>query len=49
MLKANEEPPLDEAPAFCPMKLMPEVIAKAIAEDFRKRMSGAVGAGVLWA
>ena len=32
MLKANEEPPLEEAPAFCPMKLMPEVIAKAIAE-----------------
>ena len=32
MLKTNEEPPLAEAPAFCPMKLMPEVIAKAIAE-----------------
>lgn len=32
MLKTNEEPPLAEAPAFCPMKLMPEVIEKAIAE-----------------
>ncbi len=32
MLKVNEEPPLDEAPAFCPMKLMPEVIEKAITE-----------------
>jgi uncharacterized metal-binding protein len=31
-LKANEEPPLEKAPAFCPMKLMPEVIDKAIAE-----------------
>ena len=25
MLKANEEPPINEAPAFCPMKLIPEV------------------------
>lgn len=32
LIKADEEPPLAEAPAFCPMKLMPEVIEKAIAE-----------------
>ncbi|MCL0084045.1 DUF1847 domain-containing protein [Dehalococcoidia bacterium] len=32
MVKADEELPLDEAPAFCPMKLMPEIIARATAE-----------------
>jgi uncharacterized metal-binding protein len=32
LLKVDEEPPLAEAPPFCPMKLMPEVIEKAIAE-----------------
>jgi len=31
-LKVGEEPHLNEAPAFCPMKLMPEVIAEAITE-----------------
>jgi uncharacterized metal-binding protein len=31
-LKSGEEPPIDDAPAFCPMKLMPEVIDKATAE-----------------
>jgi len=31
-IKADEQPPLDEAPPFCPMKLMPEVIDKSIAE-----------------
>ena len=31
-IKANEKPPIDEAPAFCPMKLMPEVINKSLAE-----------------
>ena len=31
-IKANEELPLDKAPGFCPMKLMPEVIEKAILE-----------------
>ena len=31
-IKANEEVPLDKAPSFCPMKLMPEVIEKAVSE-----------------
>ena len=31
-IKADEEPPIDDAPAFCPMKLMPELIEKAVAE-----------------
>ncbi len=31
-LKVGEELHLNEAPAFCPMKLMPEVIAEAITE-----------------
>ena len=31
-LKTDEKPPVDEAPPFCPMKLMPEVMAKALAE-----------------
>ena len=31
-IKANETPSLDNAPSFCPMKLMPQVIAKAISE-----------------
>jgi len=31
-LKSDEEPPLGEAPAFCPMKLMPGVIETAMAE-----------------
>ncbi|MCL0065708.1 DUF1847 domain-containing protein [Dehalococcoidia bacterium] len=32
MVKADEELPLDEAPAVCPMKLMPEILARATAE-----------------
>ena len=32
LLKSGEEPSIDDAPAFCPMKLMPEVIASAITE-----------------
>ena len=32
LLKSGEEPPIDDAPAFCPMKLMPELIEKTIAE-----------------
>ena len=32
LIKANEEPPLDEAPAFCPMKLMPEVMEASLSE-----------------
>ena len=31
-IKANEELTLDKAPSFCPMKLMPEVIEKAVCE-----------------
>jgi len=31
-IKANEEPSLDKAPGFCPMKRMPEVIEKALSE-----------------
>lgn len=31
-IKSGEEPPIDDAPAFCPMKLMPELIEKTIAE-----------------
>ena len=31
-IKANERPALDPAPNFCPMKCMPEVIEKALAE-----------------
>ncbi len=31
-LKSGEEPPIDKAPAFCPMKQMPEVIDQAITE-----------------
>ncbi len=32
LLKSGEEPPIAEAPAFCPMKQMPEVIDQAITE-----------------
>jgi len=32
LLKSGEEPPINEAPAFCPMKQMPEVIDQAITE-----------------
>lgn len=32
MLKTGEEPPIDDAPAFCPMKQMPEVIDQATTE-----------------
>ena len=32
LLKSGEEPPIDDAPAFCPMKLMPDLIEKATAE-----------------
>jgi uncharacterized metal-binding protein len=32
VIKANEEPCLDKAPSFCPMKLMPEVIEKSVLE-----------------
>ena len=31
-IKANEVPPIDEAPRFCPMRLFPELIDKAITE-----------------
>jgi uncharacterized metal-binding protein len=31
-IKSGEEPPVDEAPAFCPMKLVPEVMEKAAGE-----------------
>lgn len=31
-LKSGEEPSIDDAPAFCPMKLMPDLIEKATAE-----------------
>ncbi len=31
-IKVNEEPVLDRAPAFCPMKLVPEVITGALDE-----------------
>jgi len=31
-IKASEEFSLDKAPAFCPMKVMPEVIEKAVSE-----------------
>ena len=31
-IKSGEEPPIDDAPAFCPMKLMPDLIEKTIAE-----------------
>ena len=31
-IKADEEPPLNEAPPFCPMNLMPEVVDKSIPE-----------------
>jgi len=31
-MKSGEEPPIDKAPAFCPMKQMPEVIDQAITE-----------------
>ncbi|MFC1990045.1 DUF1847 domain-containing protein [Chloroflexota bacterium] len=31
-IKVNEELSLDKAPNFCPMKLMPEVIEKAVSE-----------------
>jgi len=31
-IKANEVPPIDDAPAFCPMKLMPEFIEKVSSE-----------------
>jgi uncharacterized metal-binding protein len=31
-IKANEAPPMDKVPAFCPMRLTPEVIEKATAE-----------------
>ena len=32
LIKAHEVPSLDKAPAFCPMKLMPEVIEKVVSE-----------------
>lgn len=31
-IPASEKPDLDKAPAFCPMRLMPEVIERAVAE-----------------
>lgn len=31
-IKANEVPSIDDAPAFCPMKLMPEFIEKVLSE-----------------
>lgn len=31
-IKADETPPIDTAPSFCPMKLMPDVIEKALCE-----------------
>jgi len=31
-IKTDEKPSLDKAPNFCPMKLMPEVVDKAISE-----------------
>jgi len=31
-IKASEKPPIDESPAFCPMKLMPEVLDKSVSE-----------------
>ena len=31
-IKATEVPSLDNAPSFCPMKLMPQVITKAVSE-----------------
>ncbi len=32
LIKSGEQPPIADAPAFCPMKLMPELIEKATAE-----------------
>jgi uncharacterized metal-binding protein len=32
LLKSGEEPSIDDAPAFCPMKLMPDLIEKATTE-----------------
>jgi uncharacterized metal-binding protein len=32
LIKANEQPDIDKAPNFCPMKSMPEVLEKALAE-----------------
>ena len=31
-IKADEVPSIDDAPVFCPMKVMPEVIEKAVSE-----------------
>ena len=31
-IRSDEEPPIDDAPAFCPMKLMPDLIEKATTE-----------------
>jgi uncharacterized metal-binding protein len=31
-IKADEQPSIDGAPSFCPMRLMPQVIAKAVSE-----------------
>lgn len=31
-IKSDEEPPIADAPEFCPMKLMPELIEKTLAE-----------------
>ena len=31
-IKASEVPPIDKVPAFCPMKLVPEVIETAVSE-----------------
>jgi uncharacterized metal-binding protein len=31
-IKADKSPPMDKLPAFCPMKLVPEVIEKAVSE-----------------
>jgi len=32
LIKSGEQPPIADAPAFCPMKLMPELIEKATTE-----------------
>ena len=36
-IKADEVPSLDRAPDFCPMKVMPDVIEKAISEYDKKK------------
>lgn len=37
-IKATEKPPIDEAPAFCPMKLMPDIIVKSVAEYDKEKV-----------